>query len=249
MFPGDQLAVSGTGIRLGNGLVQAELVARPGAINAALPASSSPSAASPATGEVVVTKCGLLRKGAAGKLWVDNSQRRFAPAVDDLVVGTVLEAHAESYRVDIGTSQPALLPALAFEGATKRNKPNLPVGALVYARVVVCARDVEVELSCTSPHFKKEWVTGQSLYGELLGGYAISCSSRLARDLMAEDAYVLAVIGKFLPFELAIGLNGRVWINSAAPLHTILIANAIINSEGRSKEHVTAMVQKIMQAL
>ena len=111
------------------------------------------------------------------------------------------------------------------------------------------AVQVEVELSCTSPHFKKDWVTGQSLYGELVGGYAISCSSRLARDLMAEDAYVLQVLGKFVPFELAIGLNGRVWINSAEPLHTILIANAILNSEGRSKEHVTAMVQKIMQAL
>lgn len=43
VFPGDQLAVSGSGIRLGNGLVQASLVTRPGA-NAAINASSSAAA-------------------------------------------------------------------------------------------------------------------------------------------------------------------------------------------------------------
>jgi exosome complex component RRP40 len=254
VFPGDKISVMGTGVRLGNGLVQASLVAAPGAAAASAGAAAAAASSTPATsaphGDVVVTKCGLLRKGAGGSLWVDNTQKRYHAAVDDLVVGVVIEAHAEAYRVDIGASQPALLPALAFEGATKRNKPNLPLGALVYARVVVCARDVEVELSCTSPHFKKEWVTGQSLYGELLGGYALNCSTGLARQLMNEDdAYVLACLGKFVPFELAIGVNGRVWINAATPLHTILVTNGILNSEGRSKEHITAMVQKIMQAL
>jgi len=162
VFPGDQLTVSGTGIRLGNGLVQASLVTRPGAAASPAPAAASSAAATaaavhsslaaaaavpPPQGSALVTKCGVLRKGANGKLWVDNVQKRFQPGVDDLVVGTVVEAHAESYRVDIGTSQPALLPALAFEGATKRNKPNLPLGALVYARVVVCNKDVSYPAS------------------------------------------------------------------------------------------------------
>lgn len=35
--------------------------------------------------------------------------------------------NAEGYRVDIGTAQPAILDGLAFEGATKRSKPNLKV--------------------------------------------------------------------------------------------------------------------------
>lgn len=70
---------------------------------------------------------------------------------------------------------------MAFEGATKRNKPNIAVGALVYARVVVANKHMEPELSCTSPHFKKEWVTGQSLFGELVNGYSFRVSLRLAR--------------------------------------------------------------------
>jgi exosome complex component RRP40 len=257
VFPGDSLSVSGTGIRLGNGLVQSSFVpsitglpsSTPEGASSSDASSSSGAAAAAPVGHVTVTKCGLLRKGLLGRLAVDNSQRRFQAAVDDLVVGVVVEKHAESYRVEIGASQPASLPALAFEGATKRNKPNLPIGALVYARVSIAHRDIEVELSCTSPHFKKDWVTGQSLYGELLGGYAFSCSTRLARELLQENCYVLQALGKYVPFELAIGMNGRVWINSAQPLHTILLTNAIMNSEGKSKEVVTSMVQKIMAAL
>jgi exosome complex component RRP40 len=242
LFPGDRLNVSGTGIRLGNGLVQASVIAP------SLSTTSS-SSSDPSIGVVSVTKSGILRKGALGKLWVDNAQKRYIAAVDEMVVGTVTEKHAEAYRVDIGSTQPAMLPALAFEGANKRNKPNIPLGALVYARVSIAHRDIEVELSCTSPHFKKDWVTGQSLYGELVGGYAFACSSRLARELLKEDCYVLSVLGKFVPFELAIGVNGKVWLNSSSPLHTILLTNAILNSEGKSKEHITSMVQKIMQAL
>jgi exosome complex component RRP40 len=33
----------------------------------------------------------------------------------------------EGFRVDIGSAHPASLDGLAFEGATKRNKPNLKV--------------------------------------------------------------------------------------------------------------------------
>lgn len=253
VFPGDSLTVAGTGIRLGNGLVQSSVVSgiNGGVSSAAAAASVAPvsSPASESVGHVSVTKCGLLRKGPLGKLWIDNAQKRYLPAIDDSVVGVIIEKHAESYRVDIGTTQPAILPACAFEGATRRNRPNLPLGALVYARVSIAQRDIEVELTCTSAQFKKDWVTGQSLYGELLGGYSFSCSSRLARDLLQEDSYVLHALGKFVPFELAIGVNGRVWLNSAQSLHTVLLTNAILNSEGKSKEHITSMVQKMMQAL
>ncbi len=43
------------------------------------------------------------------------------------MLGIILARHAEGYRVDIGSSQAASLDALAFEGASKRNKPDLKV--------------------------------------------------------------------------------------------------------------------------
>ena len=39
----------------------------------------------------------------------------------------IIARHAEGYRVDIGSAQAAALDALAFEDATKRNKPDLKV--------------------------------------------------------------------------------------------------------------------------
>ena len=43
------------------------------------------------------------------------------------MVGVVIARSGENYRVDIGAAHPATLDALAFEGASKRNRPNLKV--------------------------------------------------------------------------------------------------------------------------
>ena len=56
---------------------------------------------------------------------------------DDVVIGVVASRHAENYKVDVGTSSLVQLDALAFDGASKRNKPNLQVGDVVYARVIL----------------------------------------------------------------------------------------------------------------
>lgn len=53
--------------------------------------------------------------------------RSYAPAPNELVLGVVRERHTENYDVDIRGPCRALLPVLAFEGATKRNRPQLQV--------------------------------------------------------------------------------------------------------------------------
>lgn len=52
---------------------------------------------------------------------------QYIPAQGEPVIGVIVARHAEGYRVDIGSSQSASLDALAFEDATKRNKPDLKV--------------------------------------------------------------------------------------------------------------------------
>lgn len=59
-----------------------------------------------------------------------------------------MDRHAENFAVDIGAPFPAVLNFLAFEGATRRNRPKLAEGDLVYARVVMAHRDIDAELSC-----------------------------------------------------------------------------------------------------
>lgn len=65
-----------------------------------------------------------------GTLWVDTAQRRYVPARGDPVVGVITERYTENYHVHVHAAFPAQLSALAFEGATRRNKPNLQVDSV-----------------------------------------------------------------------------------------------------------------------
>jgi exosome complex component RRP40 len=49
------------------------------------------------------------------------------PAAQESVIGTVIARSGENWRVDIGAAHMANLDGLAFEGATKRNRPSLKV--------------------------------------------------------------------------------------------------------------------------
>lgn len=45
-----------------------------------------------------------------------------------------------------------------FEGATKKNKPNLHVGQYLFARITETNHYLKGKLSCINPNSKKEWV-------------------------------------------------------------------------------------------
>ncbi|CCO30743.1 Exosome complex component rrp40 AltName: Full=Ribosomal RNA-processing protein 40 [Rhizoctonia solani AG-1 IB] len=126
------------------------------------------------------------------------------------------------YRVDIGSAHPATLDALAFEGATKRNKPNLKVGAVVYARVSLAHKDMEPELECFDAATHKS-----DGFGELKDGYIVGCNLATCRALLDRNHYLLPLVGTRVPLEIAIGVNGRVWISSDTPHNTILISRCI----------------------
>jgi exosome complex RNA-binding protein Rrp4 len=53
---------------------------------------------------------------------------QYVPAAQESVIGVITQKLGEGFRVDIGSAYYALLDGLAFEGASKRNKPNLKVG-------------------------------------------------------------------------------------------------------------------------
>ncbi|GAQ81548.1 Exosomal 3'-5' exoribonuclease complex subunit Rrp40 [Klebsormidium nitens] len=191
---------------------------------------------------LVVTKAGRLRHTKPSKYWVEGSQRRYVPAVEDVVVGVVVERYAEHLVIDIGGPVTALLPALAFEGATRRNKPNLNIGDSVYARVTSTSRDTEPTLAC---HDASGRAAG---FGPLAKGYLFQCSTGLARTLLSRPTCaVLEALGGGLSFELAVGMNGKVWVDAASAAITVLVANAIINSEFLSPTQAKIMVKSLLK--
>lgn len=90
-------------------------------------------------------------------------------------------------------------------------------------------------------------MTGLAIYGELSGGYVFQTSVSLAKTLLREDCAVLACLGKAIPFEVAVGLNGAVWVNAASTKNITIVANAILNSETLSPGEVDAMVTRLVQ--
>ncbi|GAA5966461.1 hypothetical protein JCM8115_002679 [Rhodotorula mucilaginosa] len=166
------------------------------------------------TPRVAATRAGLLgevHQGDKDRYWIEGTLKRYTPQPPEPVLGIIIARHAEGYRVDIGSSQAAALDALAFEGATKRNKPNLKVGTLVYGHLLATPPFSEPEISCVDPSTQKA-----SGFGELAGGFLIRhVELGRCRALLAPKNPTLSRLGAKFPFEIAVGMNGRVWVKAA----------------------------------
>jgi exosome complex component RRP40 len=191
------------------------------------------------------------------KTWfVLQNNKRYMPSNEDRVVGIVQDragsdSGGDVYRVCIGGPHLALLSNLDFEGATKRNRPALKPGALVYARITSVALDPILSCKLGPKDVavqRKDWMTQEGLYGELKGGTLQKIPLGLARELLHPNNVVLMELSK-LPFEICIGSNGFLWIHSSQPSYTILVANAIMNSQVLTEEQTRGMVQSLIQTV
>ena len=191
--------------------------------------------------------------------------------VGDRVIGVVEgKASADYYRVNIFGSHSALLHVLSFEGATKRNRPQLDSGALLYCRITKgfgggrCDPEVSCKVGTSGNDTgkttynegadedggasSKDWMTNEGTYGALSGGTSFRVSLGLARELLLPNNACLSALDKSgIPFEIAVGVNGMVWINSSEPEITITILNAIKNSEVMNDEQIRGVVKKMVR--
>lgn len=197
------------------------------------------------------------------RLHVASRTRRYTPAAGDVVIGTILDRNADGYRVTIGAAEAARLPGLAFAGATKRNKPALAPGALLFGRVAAASRAAEAELTCVEVGESVSWLSGEATYGELVGGNVVRVGLDAARRLMAGGGGgggggkkkagaaaggpgVLAALGEAMAFEVVVGLNGRVWVKADQAPYTVLICNAIARVADMEVAAGVAAVRKLM---
>ena len=133
---------------------------------------------------------------------------------------------------------------LAFEGATKKNRPAVAVGDLVYAKLLVASRDMEPELVCVDSYGKK---AGMGVLSG--GGFMFSIPLHLVRKLLAPNSELLKILGSNTPFEVAVGMNGRVWVRARSVKETMILAQAMECSEYMTKEEVKTMCDKISDLL
>ena len=159
---------------------------------------------------------------------------------------------AEDYRVNINASSAAFLPVLAFEHATKRNKPELKLGDVVCARVASCDPDMDPELSCTNKDGKNTSKDGKSLgYGPLKDGYMFETRSRHIMKLRSRPTpHEIRKLPQALKWETVVGANGRVWVKSTSPqITTALVQVLRLCADLYDEDEVESVIEQYRVAL
>ncbi|XP_013416480.1 exosome complex component RRP40 [Lingula anatina] len=194
--------------------------------------------------QVTVSKAGILKHKEPNIYWVDSRQKRYIPTKGENVIGIVTMKAGDVFRVDIGGSEQASLSYLSFEGATKRNRPDVKIGDLVFGRLLVSNKDMEPELVCISSNGRSN---GMGVIRD--GGFMFTVPLNLIRKLLSSDCNLLKTLGHHLPFEVAIGMNGRVWVKGRSVRETIAISNAISSAEFMDNMQIKMMCNKLVDAL
>lgn len=144
---------------------------------------------------------------------------------------------------------PATLPHLAFESATKKTRPVLSAGALVYARVALADRHMDPELECVvgAAGGRAEGlgpITGPGCAFDVSLGFARRLLMARSREeggigvleMLAGEDDELATQGGGgggLAFETAVGRNGRVWVGSEDPRTVVIVGRALQETDRR----------------
>eukprot|EP01064_Diplonema_japonicum_P020747 TRINITY_DN30326_c0_g1_i1.p1 TRINITY_DN30326_c0_g1~~TRINITY_DN30326_c0_g1_i1.p1 ORF type:complete len:288 (+),score=83.61 TRINITY_DN30326_c0_g1_i1:80-865(+) len=179
--------------------------------------------------KITAIRCGQYDEHNEKHL-VIGDEKAYIPRNEDIVIGIVAKgsSYTGSYYLDAGAGDMVKLGAESFDGASKRIKPDLKIGSTVYARMVQARSEIEMEASCCSvTGVKKDWVTGESLFGELKGGYVHNIRPIFARHLLADTNQLLTKLGERVAFECCIGVNGRVWLRGRTTTTTQLLARCI----------------------
>ncbi|XP_010566235.1 PREDICTED: exosome complex component RRP40 [Haliaeetus leucocephalus] len=169
-----------------------------------------------------------------GAYWVDSQQKRYVPVKGDHVIGIVTAKAGDVFKLDVGGSEQASLSYLAFEGATKRNRPNVQVGDLIYGQFLVANKDMEPEMVCIDSSGRS---SGMGIIGQ--DGFLFKVSLGLIRKLLAPKCEIIQELSQLYPFELVLGMNGRIWVKAKTVQQTLIIVNIL-----EACEYMTAEQRK-----
>ena len=181
-------------------------------------------------------------------------EARYIPKAGDLVIAQVRLSTMDYFHLYINAYSPqAVLPQLAFEGATKKTRPQLKSNDLVYAKVVSAQKNMEIELSCVNPSTGKAEPDG---LGPLTGGMVFEVSLGLAERLLKKNGVVaMEELGSRLQggFEIAVGKNGKVWVDcpEAGVKGTCAVGRCLREMDGHDlkEKEQKKLVNRIMNDL
>lgn len=190
-------------------------------------------------------------------LWMSKCRTdevQYIPAVDDLVIATIHHSSTDTYHANITDyTSYAQLPQLSFEGASKKTRPQLTQGSLVYARVSLANKHMDPELECVSASTGKSDGLGP-LTGGMLFNISTGMSRRLLMSKQVEQGGVCVLEelgGAGVAFEIAVGRNGKLWVDSKSTKTTLAVGRTVqeIDQKKLSMEEQKKLVKKVVREL
>jgi exosome complex component RRP40 len=189
---------------------------------------------------VHIVSCGLM----------PNTSSQYLPTAGDLVIATVQNSGGESFNCLLTPNTPyASLPVLAFEGATRKTRPNLTPNTLVYARIVSAGKDSAPELTCVEPS------TGKSDgLGHLKGGMVFKISLGMARRLLAGAKGGVTfpeLLGEKVGFEITVGRNGVLHVDGGSIKATLAIGRALqeVDEQAHGEKAQKKLAERVLKSL
>ncbi|KAL2132031.1 hypothetical protein VTI74DRAFT_4290 [Chaetomium olivicolor] len=209
--------------------------------------------------DIVPTVAGqLITNPVKNSMWVEYNSNRYIPHPSDIVLAQVVRSTTDFYLCSLSPfTPPATLPHLAFEGATKKTRPVLLPGQLVYARVSLANRHMDPELECVNPATGKADglgpITGPGCVFDVSLGFA----RRLLMARSREDGGigVLEMLGGEegggMAFETAVGRNGKVWVGSESTRTVVIVGRALQETDrGRlGMEEQRRLVKRLVREM
>ncbi|KAM3866929.1 exosome complex component RRP40-like [Diretmus argenteus] len=116
------------------------------------------------------------------------------------------------------------------------------VGDLVFCQFIIANKDMEPELVCMDSSGR---ANGLGVFGA--GGFLFKVSVGLVRRLLAPQSDIIKDLEKLFPFELVVGMNGRVWVKAASVQQTLVIANLLESSENMTAQQRHALFRRVAQ--
>ncbi|KAI5955730.1 RRP40 [Candida jiufengensis] len=158
--------------------------------------------------------------------YIESNTKRYIPHNNDFVIGTIVGSIGEYYKVSLQNfSSTVLLNFFAFPNTNKKNRPNLKTGQVVYGRIVNDDNDstFETEIECFDASNNRE-SGGFGILDD--SGYIFNVPLNYARELLYNSkSSVLENLAKKVQFEIAIGINGKIWLKCSDGLQQFKLDN------------------------
>jgi exosome complex RNA-binding protein Rrp4 len=202
------------------------------------------------SGNLISKKCGILLCDKNGKVVENTSEEVFrslgkyySPKEEDVVLGIIVQKSSEFVKVDISTYSHAILNTKDFEGATKKLKPIINLGDIIFARVSKVNKFDAPVLSCLSEHGNKSWASGESFFGILNGGNVYDFPKIYSWDFY-KDNYALSRLYDVANFEIVFGMNGKMWIKSDTAENVSNIYEILLSSIKLDKDEIEKLIHE-----